>query len=214
MSAPVSRPDAGLEDLDAALAQGGDVGPGGRVLPHLGVHRRGEQHRAAGGEQRGGQQVVGQPVGGAGQQVGGGRGDDDEVGLAAEPDVRHLVRRRSQTSVLTGWPDSAAQVGAPTNSQRRRGWARRVTSCPVSVSRRSSDTTLYAAMPPPTPRTTRGVGWPGLRLPSDGRAQASIGSEVSRPSLISRSAIDSGFSCTWVSTSGPTYSSRPSPSWE
>ena len=31
--------------------------------------------------------------------------------------------------------------------------------------------------------------------------------------LISRSAIDSGFSCGVVSTSGPTYSSRPSPSW-
>ena len=37
---------------------------------------------------------------------------------------------------------------------------------------------------------------------------------VSSPPLISRSAIDSGFSCTPVSTSGPTYSSRPSPSWE
>ena len=40
-----------------------------------------------------------------------------------------------------------------------------------------------------------------------------MASALSRPSLISRSAIDSGFSWTWVSTSGPTYSSRPSPSW-
>ena len=66
-------------------------------------------------------------------------------------------------------------------------------------------------MPPPTPRTMRAmallaeVGW---------SAQPSIGSEVSRPSLISRSAMDIGFSWTWVSTSGPTYSSRPSCSWE
>ena len=37
---------------------------------------------------------------------------------------------------------------------------------------------------------------------------------VSRPALISRSAIESGFSWTPVSTSGPTYSSRPSPSCE
>ena len=34
--------------------------------------------------------------------------------------------------------------------------------------------------------------------------QASVGSEVSRPSLISRREIDSGFSWTSVSTSGPT----------
>ena len=46
------------------------------------------------------------------------------------------------------------------------------------------------------------------------RASVRVGSTDSRSSLISRSAIDSGFSCTWVSTSGPTYSSRPSPSWE
>ena len=46
------------------------------------------------------------------------------------------------------------------------------------------------------------------------QASARSASTVSRPSLISRSAIDSGFSWTWVSTSGPTYSSRPSPSWE
>src|SRR5690606_42060126 len=42
----------------------------------------------------------------------------------------------------------------------------------------------------------------------------SMGSAVSRPSATSRSAMDSGFSCACVSTSGPTYSSRPSPSCE
>ena len=44
-------------------------------------------------------------------------------------------------------------------------------------------------------------------------AQLSIGSEVTRPSLISRRAMDIGFSWTWLSTSGPTFSSRPSCSW-
>ena len=43
----------------AAAAQRGDVVLGGRVLPHLGVHGRREHHRAARGEQRGGEQVVG-----------------------------------------------------------------------------------------------------------------------------------------------------------
>jgi hypothetical protein len=37
------------------------------------------------------EQVVGQAVGGAGQQVGRGRGDDDEVGVLADAYVRHLV---------------------------------------------------------------------------------------------------------------------------
>jgi len=42
----------------------------------------------------------------------------------------------------------------------------------------------------------------------------STSSQVSRSSLISRSAIERGFSWTCVSTRGPTYSSRPSPSCE
>src|SRR5690606_2099774 len=40
----------------------------------------------------------------------------------------------------------------------------------------------------------------------------STSSQVKRPCSISRIAIERGFSWTWVSTSGPTYSSRPSPS--
>ena len=61
------------------------------MLPHLGVHRRGEHDRAARGEQGVGEQVVGQPVRGLGHQVGGRRGHHDQVGVLADPDVRHLV---------------------------------------------------------------------------------------------------------------------------
>ena len=75
----------------AATAQRGDVVDGGRVKPHLGVHRRREQHGTSRGQQRGGQQVVGTARDGARQQVGGGRGDHDEVGLLADADMRHLV---------------------------------------------------------------------------------------------------------------------------
>ena len=46
-----------------------------------------------------------------------------------------------------------------------------------------------------------------------GTGAGSLGLNSMRSLLISRSAIDSGFSCGAVSTSGPTYSSRPSPSW-
>jgi hypothetical protein len=47
-----------------------------------------------------------------------------------------------------------------------------------------------------------------------GPGQPSMASTLSMCSLISRSEMDSGFSWLRVSTSGPTYSSRPSPSCE
>ena len=60
-----------------------------------------------------------------------------------------------QTSVVTGCPDSAAQVAAPTKRSADPVGTTR-TAWPLSVSRRSSSAALYAAMPPLTPRTTRG----------------------------------------------------------
>ena len=63
----------------------------------------------------------------------------------------------SHTSAETGLPDSAAHVGAPTNL-RAAAVGTTVTSWPDSVRRRSSSQALYAAMPPETPRTTRGFG--------------------------------------------------------
>jgi len=55
------------------------------------VHSRGEHHRAARGQQDRGEQVVRAAGSGPGQQVGGGGGDEDQVGFLAEADVRHLV---------------------------------------------------------------------------------------------------------------------------
>src|SRR4051812_16693282 len=68
-----------------------------------------------------------------------------------------------QTSVATGLPDRAAQVGAPTNVSAL-AVGTTVTSWPDSVSCRSSSTALYAAMPPATPKTTRGrvIGLDGV----------------------------------------------------
>jgi hypothetical protein len=77
-------------DVDAALGEQGDVGLGGRVLPHLGVHGRRHHDRAPCGEQHVRQQVVGQATCGAGQQVGRRGRHDDEVGLAPDPHVRDL----------------------------------------------------------------------------------------------------------------------------
>ena len=81
----------GFEHEHPSRAQERDVGPGGGVLPHLGVHRRGHHDRAARSQQDVGEQVVGQAMRGAGQQVGGGGRDHDELGLLAEPHVRDLV---------------------------------------------------------------------------------------------------------------------------
>ncbi len=84
-------PLGGLDHDGTAGPQRGHVGLGGRVLPHLGVHRGREHDRTAGGEQRVGEQVVGQAVGRLGEQVGRRRRHHDELGLLADPHVRHLV---------------------------------------------------------------------------------------------------------------------------
>ena len=84
--------DAGLDDVHAAAAQRGEVLDDGRVLPHLGVHRRADEHRRPRGEQRVRQQVGGEAGGVGADHPGRGRGDDDEVGGLAEPGVRDRDR--------------------------------------------------------------------------------------------------------------------------
>src|SRR4051794_11129984 len=75
----------------------------------------------------------------------------------------------SQTSVATGRPDSAAQVGAPTNCSAAAVGTTR-TPWPDSVNSRSSSQALYAAMPPHTPSTTSVMIAPTLerRKPASG----------------------------------------------
>src|SRR4051794_13518843 len=56
------------------------------------------------------------------------------------------------TSVVTGLPDSASKVAAPTKC-RAPGVGTTRTSCPASVNARSTKAALYAATPPLTPST-------------------------------------------------------------
>ena len=130
-----------LDDQGAAAAQGGHVGGGGGVLPHLGVHGRGEHDRAPGGQEGVGEQVVGQPVRRLGQQVGRGGGDHDEVGGLADADVRDLVH-----VVPDLGRDGLAGQGGPGVGARRSAGLRpsgtTVTSWPDSVNRRSSSQAL------------------------------------------------------------------------
>ena len=83
-------PECRFEHHSATAPQRGHVVDGRRVLPHLGVHRRCEQHGTSRREQRRGQQIVGPARNGASQQVGSGRRDDHQIGTLADGDVRHL----------------------------------------------------------------------------------------------------------------------------
>ena len=69
----------------------GDVAPGGRMQPHARVHGRRHQHRLVGGHQHAGGEIVGMAAGHLGQQVGGGRRDHDQIGLARQADVADLA---------------------------------------------------------------------------------------------------------------------------
>ena len=80
-----------LHHRHAPLGEQPQVVPGGRVFPHLGVHRRADHDRCPGRQQGGAQQVVGQPRGVGSDHPGGGRTDQDQIGLPAEGDVRDRI---------------------------------------------------------------------------------------------------------------------------
>ena len=141
MSPPASRPVVGLDDVHAAAAQRGDVVDDGRVLPHLGVHRRADHDRRPRGEQHVGQQVGRQPGGVRAEQPGRGRGDEHQVGRLAEPGVRDRRRASSHRLVCTGSLASADSVVRPRKCSAPfvitgTTWA------PASTSRRQTSTAL------------------------------------------------------------------------
>ncbi len=81
----------GIYEVHTAAAQEGDVGLGGRVIPHVDVHGGGDDDRSFGGEEQGGEEVVGEAVGHLREDVGGGGGDDDDVGELGLGDVLDLA---------------------------------------------------------------------------------------------------------------------------
>ena len=126
-------PGRGFQHHSAAAAQRGHVVDGGRVQPHLGVHRRREQHRTSGGEQGRGQQIVGAAVHRPGQQVGGGRRHHDQVGLLGRAGRAAPRERRRRRRCAPAAPESASKVAAPTKrSADSVGMTR--TSWPASAS--------------------------------------------------------------------------------
>ncbi|MNZ83420.1 hypothetical protein D3C78_1021470 [compost metagenome] len=77
------------EQVHAARTQQVGVDLGGRVAPHGLVHRRSEGDLRVGGQHQGGQQVVGHALGQARHDVGGGGGDQHQVGPAGQFDMPH-----------------------------------------------------------------------------------------------------------------------------
>jgi hypothetical protein len=71
---------AGLDDAHASLAKDFEIGLGGRMLPHVDVHGRGDEDGRGGGEVEGGEKIVGHAVREFGQRVGGGGCDDQRLG--------------------------------------------------------------------------------------------------------------------------------------
>ena len=80
---------SGTDHTEAALSQGGDIGAGGRVPPHLLVHRRGQQSGCGSRQGNGGQEVIGAARGESCQQVCCRRGDQQQVGPAGEFNMTH-----------------------------------------------------------------------------------------------------------------------------
>ena len=95
----------GVDHVHAAPAQRGEVLLHRGVLPHLGVHRRRHQHRGAGREQRGGEQVVGDP----------GR-------VLARAPWRWPGATITRSAV---WPSRVCGIGSGAVEQRRAGGFRR-----------------------------------------------------------------------------------------
>ena len=181
-----------LQDDDAPLAELGDIAPGRRVLPHLGVHGRGQHDRAPRGEQHIRQQVVRDAVGGAGDEIGGGRDDEDEIGLLAQADVPDLVG-----PIPDGGGDGSA-------GQRRPGRLADEVQC----GSRGRDRDVVARLAQTAQDLDGLVGGDAAGHPKNnrpapmgaglcrggGQAVSSTASETSRPASISRRAMDSGFS--------------------
>ncbi len=77
------RAGIGSDPTDAAGFEQREIGLGRRVVPHHDVHRRRDEHRLVGREQRRAREIVGKARRHAGEKVRRGRRDDDEVGSRA-----------------------------------------------------------------------------------------------------------------------------------
>ena len=78
---------ARIDDAHAARRQRLQVALDRRMLEHVGVHRRSEQHRSPGRQVERGQEVVRDPVGELAYEVGGRRRDQQQPDVGRQRDV-------------------------------------------------------------------------------------------------------------------------------
>ena len=118
LAAGGERALAGLDHLDAALAQGRDVGAGRRRLPHPPVHRRGDDPRRGAGEERGRQQRVADPGGQLRDRVRRGGGDDERIGALDDRQVGDRVMRGQLVAGIGAAQRVAARTRRPAPGRR------------------------------------------------------------------------------------------------
>ena len=163
MSPPASRPCSGGTTVTPRRTKGGQVLLDRRMLPHLGVHGRADHHGCRGGDQRGGQEIVGEPAGVPGQEVGGGRRHHDEVGALAQAGCGGWPTSSSHRLIWVGSEARASKVACP-----RTGWPVRSGRAPHGCRRRPTGGRRRPPCrrrSPPTPRGPR-TACRGHRSPS------------------------------------------------
>ena len=84
------RAVVGTDHVDAVIQQRREIAPRRRVLPHAHVHGGRDQDRQRGGEQNRGGEIVRVPARHPCHEVGGRGRDDDQVGIAGEPDMADI----------------------------------------------------------------------------------------------------------------------------
>src|SRR5512132_983185 len=225
------RPVRRSDDASPSRRQGVHVCLRRRVLPHPRVHRRREDERAAGLEQRRSEQIVRDALRELGDHVRRGRRDDGDVGLVGEPDMQDDARLLPQVGVdavirerrerrradepfrRTGHHDpdgGALQAEEPHQDARLVGGdptgdAEEHATAPKDGAEGGALGRHAGLLRPPTFRRRGSIGY--LMPTPSGR------SALIFPSAISSSAIDRGLFRNPVSTNGGTNSARPSPSW-
>ncbi len=157
----------------------------------------------------------------AGQQVSGGRCHHDQVGLLAEPDMRHLGNVGEDAGVHR-LPGKRLECGGPDKAQR--GFGGDDADLMARLGELTDDGACLVRGDPPGDADDDPLA---IHLRRPFFVEEALHDDHSRPApscyspsvcssrsaWISRIAIESGFSCSPGSTSGPTYSRMPSPSW-
>ena len=89
----------GADNADAARAQRLDIGDRRGVLPHLGVHRRSDEHGSSARKNGVAEKVVGLAGRDLGDRIGRSRRDNDDVCGLADGDVSNLVHTLVEVGV-------------------------------------------------------------------------------------------------------------------